>query len=139
MRRDVGAVLAGLGTLLIVMAVGVPTYIVGQGVKFPLSEYETATLTGTGMSYFSATKVAPGTGVDVRGTYTIKGDPSAGSASTAVWNEFCYVSDHHNNQPVQIMARRFAFDRKTAELVNCCGASINGNTHVRQSGVVGYV
>ena len=46
MRRDVGTVLAGLGTLLIVMAVVLPTYIVGQVVKFPLSEYETATLTG---------------------------------------------------------------------------------------------
>jgi len=139
MRRDVGTVLAGLGTLLIVMAVVLPTYIVGQVVKFPLSEYETATLTGTGMSYFSATKVAPVTGVDVRATYTIKGDPSAGSSSTAVWNEFSYVYDTTNNQPVQIMTRRFAFDRKTAELVNCCGASINGNTHIRQSGVVGYV
>ena len=39
MRRDIGAVLAGLGTLLIVMAVVLPTYIVGQIAKFPLSEY----------------------------------------------------------------------------------------------------
>ena len=139
MRRDIGAVLAGLGTLLIVMAVVLPTYIVGQVAKFPLSEYETATLTGTGMTYFSATKVAPVTGVDMRATYTIKGDPAAGSSSTAVWNEFSYVYDTTNNQTVQIMTRRFAFDRKTAELVNCCGASINGNTHIRQSGVVGYV
>ena len=139
MRRDIGAVLAGLGTLLIVMAVVLPTYLVGQVVKFPLSEYETATLTGTGMTYFSATKVAPVAGVDMRATYTIKGDPAAGSSSTAVWNEFSYVYDTTNNQPVQIMTRRFAFDRKTAELVNCCGASINGNTHIRQSGVVGYV
>jgi hypothetical protein len=112
MRRDVGAVLAGLGTLLIVMAVVLPTYIVGQVVKFPLSEYETATLTGTGMSYFSAAKVATVTGVDVRATYTIKGDPAAGSSSTAVWNEFSYVYDTTNNQPVQMMTRRFAFDRK---------------------------
>jgi hypothetical protein len=125
--------------LLIVMAVVLPTYIVGQVVKFPRNEYQTATLAGTGMSYFSATKVAPVTGVGVRATYTIKGDPSAGSSSTAVWNEFSYVYDTTNNQPVQIMTRRFAFDRKTAELVNCCGASINGNTHIRQSGVVGYV
>ncbi len=139
MRRDVGAVLAGLGTLLIVMAVVLPTYIVGQVVKFPLSEYETATLTGTGMSYFSATKVATVTGVDVRATYTIKGDPAAGSSSTAVWNEFSYVYDTTNKQPVQMMTRRFAFDRKSAELVNCCGANVNGNSHIRQSGVVGYV
>jgi len=125
--------------LLIVMAVVLPTYIVGQVVKFPLSEYETATLTGTGMSYFSATKVATVTGVDVRATYTIKGDPAAGSSSTAVWNEFSYVYDTTNKQPVQMMTRRFAFDRKSAELINCCGANVNGNSHIRQSGVVGYV
>jgi hypothetical protein len=125
--------------LLIVMAVVLPAYIVGQVVKFPLSEYETATLTGTGMSYFSATKVATVTGVDMRATYTIKGDPAAGSSSTAVWNEFSYVYDTTNKQPVQMMTRRFAFDRKSAELVNCCGANVNGNSHIRQSGVVGYV
>ena len=33
----------------------------------------------------------------------------------------------------------FAFDRRTAQLVNCCGASLNGDTSVRQSGLVGYV
>ena len=56
-----------------------------------------------------------------------------------MWNEYSYVYDTTNNQPVQIMTRRFAFDRKTAELVNCCGASVNDNTHIKQSGVVGYV
>jgi hypothetical protein len=32
-----------------------------------------------------------------------------------VWNEFSYVYDTTNNQPAQMMTRRFAFDRKTAE------------------------
>jgi hypothetical protein len=139
MRRNAGTVLAGLGTLLIVMAVVLPTYIVGQVVKFPRSEYQTATLAGTGMSYFSATKVATVTGVDLRATYTIKGDPTAGSSSVAVWNQFSYVYDTTNSQPVQITTRRFAFDRKTAELVNCCGANVNGNSAIEQTGVIGYV
>ena len=54
MRRDIGAVLAGLGTLLIVMAVVLPTYIVGQVAKFPLNEFQTATLAGTGDARTSA-------------------------------------------------------------------------------------
>ena len=37
------------------------------------------------------------------------------------------------------MTRRFAFDRRTAQLVDCCGASVNGNTSVKQQGYVGYV
>jgi hypothetical protein len=139
MRRNVGVVLTGLGTFLIVMAVVLPAWIVGQVVKFPLSEYETATLTGTGMSYFSATKVAQVNNVDIRATYTIKGVPANGSSSVAVWDEFSYVYDTTNNQPVEIQTRTFAFNRKTAQLVNCCGANLNGNSAIEQTGVVGYV
>ena len=72
-------------------------------------------------------------------TYTIKGDASKGSSSTAVWNEYSYVYDLTNHQVVQQTTRTFAFDRRTAQLVNCCGASVNGDTSVRQTGVVGDV
>jgi hypothetical protein len=37
------------------------------------------------------------------------------------------------------MTRTFAFDRRTGQLVNCCGASLNGDASVRQTGLVGYV
>lgn len=139
MRRNIGLVLAGLGTFLIVLAVALPTWIVGQVVKFPLNEYETATLTASNASYFSATSLTEKTGVTMQATYTIKGDGAAGSSSTAVWNEYSYVYDLTNRQPVQEMARRFAFDRKTGELTTCCGASVDGNGKVQQRGLVGYV
>ena len=108
MRRNAGAVLVGLGSFLIVMALALPYYIVGQVVKFPLSENETTTLTGTGMSYFSAAKDTEVTGADIRTTDTITGDPAAGSSSVAVWNEFRYVYDTTNNLLVQITTRTFA-------------------------------
>jgi Porin PorA len=139
MRRNIGLVLAGLGAFLIVMAVVLPTWIVGQVVKFPLNEYETATLTAANASYFSATSLTEKTGVTMEATYTIKGDGAAGTSSTAVWNEYSYVYDRTNHQPVQEMSRRFAFDRKTAELVMCCGASVDGDSSIQQRGLVGYV
>ncbi len=37
------------------------------------------------------------------------------------------------------MTRRFAFNRRTGQLVDCCGASVNGDKSVRQTGLVGYV
>jgi hypothetical protein len=37
------------------------------------------------------------------------------------------------------MSRTFAFNRRTGQLVDCCGASVNGDTSVRQTGLVGYV
>jgi hypothetical protein len=139
MRRNIGLVLAGLGAFLIVMAVVLPTWIVGQVVKFPLNEYETATLMAGNASYFSATSLTEKTGVTMRATYTIKGDGKAGTSSTAVWNEYSYVYDLTNHQPVQEASRRFAFDRKTAELTMCCGANVNGNARIQQRGLVGNV
>jgi Porin PorA len=37
------------------------------------------------------------------------------------------------------MTRVFAFNRGTGELVDCCGANVNGDSHIRQAGLVGYV
>ena len=87
MRRNIGLVLAGLGAFLIVLAVVLPTWIVGQVVKFPLNEYQSATLAASNASYFSATSLTEKTGVTLQATYTIKGDGAAGTSSTAVWNE----------------------------------------------------
>ena len=139
MRRRVGLVLAGLGTCLIVFAVLMPTWVSSRVLKFPLNEYATATLTASNASYFSPAKLTEVTGVNMEATYTIKGNAAAGSSSTAVWNQFIYVYDQTNKQPVQTTTRTMAFDRRTAQLINCCGANVNGDSSVEQSGVVGYV
>jgi hypothetical protein len=139
MRGKIGLVLAGLGAFLILVAVLLPTWVIGQVVKFPLNEYETATLEAHNASYFSASALSEKTGVTMQATYTIKGDGSKGNSSTAVWDEYSYVYDLTNHQPVQQMTRTFAFNRRTGQLVDCCGASLNGDTSVRQTGYVGYV
>jgi Porin PorA len=139
MRGVIGLVLTGLGAFLILGAILLPTWLSGQVVKFPLNEYETATLAASNASYFSAASLSEKTGVSMEATYTIKGDASKGTSSTAVWNEYSYVYDLTNRQPVQQMTRTFAFDRRTGQLVDCCGASVNGDTSVRQTGLVGYV
>jgi hypothetical protein len=139
MRGVIGLVLAGLGAFLILVAILLPTWVSGEVIKFPLNEYETATLAASDASYFSAAALSEKTGVTMEATYTIKGDASKGSSSTAVWNEYSYVYDQTNRQPVQEVTRTFAFDRRTGQLVNCCGASVNGDASVRQSGLVGYV
>jgi len=137
--RRVGLVLAGLGTCLIVFAVLMPVWVSSKVLKFPLNEYATATLTASNVSYFSPTKLTELTGVNMEATYTIKGNAAAGSSSTAVWNQFIYVYDQTNKLPFQTMTRTFAFDRRTAQLINCCGANVNGDSSVEQTGIVGYV
>jgi hypothetical protein len=139
MRVIIGLVLAGLGAFLILIAVLLPTWVVGQVLKFPLSESETATLEASNASYFSVAALRERTGVTLRATYTITGDASAGNSSTAVWNQTSDVYDVTNHAQVQQMTRRFAFNRRTGQLVDCCGASVNGDKSVRQTGLVGYV
>jgi hypothetical protein len=119
--------------------VGLPGWVNSQVIKFPLNEYETATLVANNASYFSPSSLTEKTGVTMQATYTIKGDGPKGTSSTAVWNEYAYVYDRTNHQTVQQMTRRFAFDRKTGQLVNCCGANVDGNSSVQQRGYVGYV
>jgi hypothetical protein len=114
-------------------------WVTGQVVKFPLNQYATVTLTDPDATYFSAAKLTEMSGVNLEATYTIKGNAAAGSSSTAVWNQFIYVYDQSNKQAVQTITRTFAFDRRTAQLVNCCGANVNGDSSIQQSGYVGYV
>jgi Porin PorA len=138
MRRDVGLMLAGLGVFLVVAAVSLPAYINARVIKFPLNEFETATLTGSNVQYFSSKALTEETGVTVRASYTIKGAGSAGNSTTSVWDEVQYSYDVTNGQVQDFSTRRAAFDRKTAQIVNCCGANINNHV-VRQSGIIGWV
>jgi Porin PorA len=138
-RRVTGLILAGLGAFLLVAALLARTYIPGQVVKYPLNEYLVTQLVGHDVSYFSATKVKPITGATMVVTSTVKSDGKAGTSSTAVWDSFTYLYDQTNHLKFSYSIRRFAFDRQTAQLVMCCGANVDGNAGVRQSGLVGFL
>lgn len=139
MRRITGLILAGLGAFLVVLTVILPGYIASQVVRFPLDADETATLTATGAAYLSPVKLTEVTGANIEVTERITGVPGAGNASIAVWNVYSSVYDRTNHQQLEPSLRTFAFDRRTAELVNCCDESVNGNSAVIQSGIAGYV
>ena len=72
-------------------------------------------------------------------TSTVKGDAGLGTSSTAVWDSFTYLYDETSHARYSYSIRRFAFDRRTAELVTCCGANVNGNSSIRQTGLVGFL
>jgi DUF3068 family protein len=139
MRRIVGLALVGLGAFLLVAALLTRTYVAGQLVKFPLNTYVQTTLVGKDVSYFSPKLVRPVSGALMQVTDTVKGDAAAGSSSTAVWDEFTYLYDRTNHVEFSYTTRRAAFDRRTAVLVDCCGANIGGNSTIRQTGLSGYV
>jgi hypothetical protein len=139
MRRVTGLILAGLGAFLVIMALLLPTYIASRVVKFPINTYVVTTLLGSNVSYFSPSLVRPVSGASMRVTDTVKGDGAASTSSTAVWNEFTYLYDVTNAKVFQYTSRRAAFDRRTSQLVDCCGAHVGGNTSIHQTGLSGYV
>jgi hypothetical protein len=126
MRRVTGLVAVALGTFLIVLAALTRFYIVGQIVKFPLDENTVSTLTASDVSYFSTGLLQEMTHVSMTDTSTTQGDVAAGSAHTAVWNNFTYLYDNTNQLTYSYSLRRLPFDRRSGELVNCCGAAIDG-------------
>jgi Porin PorA len=141
MRRVLGVVLTGLGAFLLVLALMSRLVLPGQVIKFPLNEYSVSRLSGTNMSYFSAGTVQEVNGATIRAVATTQGDVAAGSSSTAVWNNvtgvFDITSGGSPGTPVSYSTERFAFNRRTGVLENCCGAEI-GTAKPKFSGQ-GYV
>jgi len=126
MRRVFGITLTGLGAFLIVLAAMCRFYLPGQVIKFPLNEYSVSTLTGSNATYFSQQTLAVVKGASIRAVSTVQGDVAAGSSSTAVWNDITGVFDVTTSPqvPISYATQRFAFDRRTGALVNCCGAEV---------------
>lgn len=132
MRRAV-TVLAGAGAFLVVLALLTKFYVAGQVLKFPLNEYLVLTLNDPHGQYFSAAQLKE-VKVPMTVTDTLQGDVHAGNGNRAVWNEFQVVKDDTNNVNINYLQRRVPFDRRTGELINCCGAYVNQDHSVNLSG-----
>jgi hypothetical protein len=137
MRRGTGLVAAALGAFLVVLALLTRFYIADQAIKFPLDEHTVSTLVASNVSYFNSGELQELTGVTMTETSTTEGDVASGSSSTAVWNNFSYIYDQTNKLTYTYSLERLAFNRRSGDLVSCCGSNINAKK-VSASGL-GYV
>ena len=143
MRRVSGFVLTILGAFLLVVAVLLRFWVAPSVIEFPLDEYRIVQLAGTG-SYFSPAEEKELVGVSVLVTETTKGADVAGSGGAAVWDGFVAVQDTTNRAAIAYVAFREALNRRTGELVDCCGTyvtnPVNGKPKysVRMTGI-GFV
>jgi MFS family permease len=140
MRRVSGFVLTLLGAFLLVVAVLLRFWVAPSVIEFPLNEYQIVQLAGTG-SYFSPAKEKDLVGVSVLVTQTTKGAASAGTGAAAVWDGFVAVQDTTNRAAIAYAAFREALNRRTGELVSCCGEYITNpvtgkpDSSVRMTGI----
>jgi hypothetical protein len=136
MRRTVGQILIMLGAFCLAFAPMLKFYVAHEVIAAPTGDFWLRTeLRATNASYFDSSKGKVRTGVELIATNTTRGDAQSSTDKIAVWDAFISFRDPDSGQDVQIQGRRMAFDRRTGELVMCCGASVDQDTSVKQTGL----
>lgn len=146
MRRGIGIVLIGLGVFLAVLGILLKVTVVPAVAKAPLSPGEdTGGVTQTNQSGVAAKLFDPATLTErtdvalkairyTRGDVPASQTEEAKSQDIAIYDTFQRVEDEAG-VVVTADTARFAFNRVTSELVNCCGANLDGE-NVEMSGIV---
>ena len=125
---DIGAFLAATGLLL-------RFYAAPRLIAAPADLYQTDTLLAADASYFDEGSLTTRHGVTLTYTLTIRGDPGASTSTTAVWDSFAALADRQHGVQVNSTYQRAVFNRRTGQLLDCCGAAVNDDTRVRQAGI----
>ncbi|MEK9735873.1 MAG: DUF3068 domain-containing protein [Candidatus Nanopelagicales bacterium] len=146
MRRGIGIVLIGLGVFLVVLGILLRVTVVPAVAKAPLSPGEdSGGVTQTDQSGVAAKLFDPATlterrDVAVKAIRYTRGDVPASqtqealSQDLAIYDTFQRVEDEAG-VVVTADTARFAFNRVTTQLSNCCGANLDGE-NVEMSGIV---
>ncbi len=134
-RGRLRVVLAGVGAFLLVAGVLLRFYAAPQLIAAPTSVYEQDVLVSPQASYFDEGALVTRHNVRLTYTLTIRGDQRASNDTTGLWDTFASLADPRRHNVVNTVSQRYAFNRRTGQLSNCCGASINDSTQIRQSGI----
>lgn len=135
MRYLIGLTIIGLGAFTLTAGVFLRLYIAPRLIAAPTDIYQVTRLRADNATYFDGAAVKTRTGATLTATSTVRGDVPSSRGDTAVWDSTTVIQDLTNNSTMDIRQQRVAFDRRTGQLTNCCGASVQGNTSVRQSGI----
>ena len=127
--------LAGLGALLMVFGVLLRYYAAPRLISAPPGFNITISLVAPRASYFDEAALTTQRNATLTFNETIRGDPGASTGTIAVWDQFTVLEDLKRNVQLIATYQRSAFNRRTGELTNCCGASVNDDTQVRQNGI----
>ena len=128
-------VLAGLGAFLMTFGLLLRFYAAPRLIAAPAGIYRTVTLADPHASYFDENTLTTRHSVTLTFDETIRGDATASTGTIAVWDLFTVLEDPERNVQLNVAFQRSAFNRRTGELTNCCGASANDDTQVRQDGI----
>lgn len=137
MKRVVGLILLALGVMMLVLAPLLKFYVLPSAAKTPVDQYSESTSNVMFDQKLNPAKVAEGDPdpydynieatqfVYVRGDVPASEQPEAQSQDLAVFDYFQRVTDNATGDLIDASTARYAFNRVSSELADCCGASVN--------------
>ncbi|MEU5865051.1 DUF3068 domain-containing protein [Nonomuraea sp. NPDC047529] len=131
-RRSLAPVLAGVGAFLLTLIPLTRLYVYDQVLKAPLEQQSMTRATAASATYVDPATMRQTTG-DLVQTRWLIGDVLAGDDDRAVWGESVSLATRDGRR-LDYHERRLAFDRRTGEIVNCCGEYLDEDVSVRQIG-----
>ena len=131
MRRWLGPLLFGLGVFLLVTAGMLRLFVADRLIVTPIDQYAQTVAVGPGR-WLDGDSGQEQSG-DLTAIRTLKADVPASSEDVAVW-DVSVVLQTGTGKMVRTTLDRVAVDRKSAEAVNCCGESADGEP-TRHTGV----
>ncbi|RNL84630.1 DUF3068 domain-containing protein [Halostreptopolyspora alba] len=135
MRRTVALVCIAVGVFSIALAPMLRYWVADAVMKTPMDYYDKKVNRGENVTYFSIEDVELVEGATVEAITTLRGDVAASDEETVVWKQFTWVADVDTGYGIQSTVRKTGHDRVSGEAVDCCDASIEGET-VRHEGQV---
>jgi hypothetical protein len=124
MRRSVGLVLLAIGTAFFALALSLRFYVMPSLLVTPIDQFAESFAPGTG-TVFNPLTLTEEHNVGIVAHRTLRGDVAASSDKTGVWDE-SVVLQKADGSMVNTSTDRVAWDRKTAEAVNCCNEAVDG-------------
>jgi hypothetical protein len=123
MRRLWGGLLLGLGVFLVVLAAMLRFFVADRSIETPIDQYTKTVAPGQGT--YLDTRSLSERRADLTATRIVKGDVRASSEDVGVWDVSVAI-ETGDGALVRASLDRVAFDRKTGESVDCCGAAVDG-------------
>lgn len=140
MKRVFGLIFLAVGVMLLVLAPLLKFYVTPSLAVAPLDQYSESLADVSFAQIVDPVKLASGDPdpyerdfeatqyIFVRGDVPAAEQPEAEENNLAVYDYFMRVDNNDTGDLVTSSTARYAFDRTTSELDDCCGANVNEDT-----------
>ena len=130
-------VLAGVGAFAIAGGLMLRFYAAPALITAPTGYYGSQTLSDPHATYFDQATLKTRTNVPLADVNTVRGDAAAATGTTVTWDSYSYIWNPKDHSMLSTSYQRAVFNKRTGEMVDCCGAAVNDDSRIRQYGVAG--